>query len=124
MAYVGRHLFIQRDIDLLTTGQTVVIPSETGGRFYAFQIFIELTDKTGATIVTPIVRIGNNGSFDNLVSLYTLTNLTAVNKLEQPTLLITDSIDIGSTGISIDVQTAGTGSTVLKCQVIIEGVIL
>ena len=124
MSYINRHIFVIKEIDLLATGQTIIIETETSARFYPFQICIELTSKTGAIVVTPIVRLGSNGTWDNLAALTTMTNLTAVNKMEMPTVIVTDSIDISATGISIDVQTAGTGATVLKAQVIIHGIIL
>lgn len=111
-------------IDLLTTGQTTIIPVQgTGDRFIPTHAYIELITVTGA-LTAPIIRIGNNGSFNNVAPLFTCTGLTAqYNVLAIPLVATLNSIDLSATAIKVDVQTAGGVATIAVANVVLLGVI-
>lgn len=111
-------------VDLKNLGQTVIVPVKTGKRFIPRAIFLRITASTALT-VAPIVRAGNNGSFNNVAALTTLTS--AATEMIMPLTLVTGTslvtIDLGTTAISLDVQTAATATT-LTADVYGEGYII
>lgn len=111
-------------VDLLTTGQTVILPVQNNAdRFIPTHAYIELVTVTGA-LTAPIIRIGNNGSFNNVCPLFTCTGLTTqYNVLSIPLVTSLNSIDVSATAISVDVQTAGGVATIAVANVVLLGVI-
>lgn len=122
---LGENSFVRvvTGINLLATGQTTVVPTFTGGSFVTIAAFVEVATKTGAVVVAPIIRIGNNGTFDNLAPLFTIPGATAARVVLPMTLASpSSSLDIGTNAIKIDVQTAGTGAAVLTANIYILGI--
>lgn len=115
-------------VSALATGQTVIMPINNGGatnvNFIATGVVLKLNAITGTLLTPPIIRIGNNGSFNNVVALTTLTGLNTAG-VTFPTSLITNlaSVNINSTAISIDIQTAATGSSQYDIDVYLFGII-
>lgn len=115
-------------VNALATGQTVILPVNNGvtGINYRFvprgTPHVELIARTGTLTTPAILRVGNNGSFNNLVALSTLTGLSTVNNITLLTIAATPaSLDISSAAIQVDVQTAATGPSVYSLEVVIEG---
>lgn len=110
-------------VNVLATGQTLILPAITGKKFIPTQILIEMNSLTGVLTV-PIVRLGNNGSFNNVAPLFTCTGIGTVGNILTITLnTIPTTIDIGSTGISFDVQTAGIVASVATVNVFLFGIL-
>lgn len=111
-------------VDLLATGQTSIIPVQpAGNRFIPTRVVIELTAVTGA-LGAPIVRLGNNGTWDNIAPLATLTGLnTQYETISIPLNTPVNSIDLSATAISFDVQTAGTVATIATASVYLIGIL-
>lgn len=114
-------MFKATGINLLATGQTLVVPALTSGSFLPTRAYIELITVTGVLTV-PIIRLGNSVNFDNVAPLLTCTGLTTVrNILNIPLAAALVSISITSTGISLDIQTAGSVASVATANVYISG---
>lgn len=99
-------------INLKATGQTLVIPALAGRKFVPIQAILHLTNVNAYAVTAAVVRLGNNGTFDNVCPLFTvaLANVTD-NTPTVPLVGTVKAIDIGATGISLDVQTAGAATT-------------
>lgn len=108
------------NINALNIGQTIIVPSRTSKRFIPVSAQIELIAVTGAG-TEPSVNLGSNGSWDNLVTTVALTGLGTQYELFPLTLANTTSLDVGSTGISIDIDTAATGFSVYTINVYVTG---
>lgn len=107
-------------INGLNLGQTIIVPSRTSKRFIPVSALVELATISGAGTV-PSIRLGSNGSWDNLAAIVALTGLTTQYQLFPLTLANTTSLDVGSTGISVDVQTAATGYSPYTINVYVTG---
>lgn len=93
--------------NMLTTGQTLCVPANVPGWNTVSIDFIPTI--TGSQSGAPIVRVGYNATFDNIVAL---TNLGTTLTSGQPTPLLLAAVPVGATvPIYIDVQTAATGPT-------------
>lgn len=109
----------------LSMGQTTIIPVNNGGstnvRYIPQFARVRLVSITGALLTGAILRIGNNGSFDNISALTTLTSLSTANVLLPMTLAATlSSIDLSSSAIVVDVQTAATGTVLTDYQIEVQ----
>jgi hypothetical protein len=108
-------------INLLATGQTLVVPAASGRKWIPLSVRTRLASLTGVFVVAPIVRLGNNGSFDNMAPLFTVAALAVDGVDVVPIVTAVTAVNIGSTGISLDVQTAGTVATVATADVFVLG---
>ncbi len=99
-------------INLKALAQTLVVPARAGRLFIPTQAFLHLTTVAVYAVTAAILRLGNNGTFDNAAPLIVvpLTLLTD-SLLPIPLAALPAAINIGATGISVDVQTAGAATT-------------
>lgn len=107
------------NINLNVTGPILILSPRSG------VLFIPQTDAkpfgriraisgSPGVPVFPQFRVGNNGSYNNLLSSSTLTAMSTLNGLISGSLFSLPTqaaIDIGTTGISLDVQTASNYTT-------------
>lgn len=105
-------------VDLLTTGQTLAIPANAEGWASEFIDIIPVTI-TGAQTGAPIVRLGSNATFDNVAPLTNLGTALVADEIVPVTL--TAPVTLQSDPVYFDVQTAGTGPTVLTVMVYVAG---
>lgn len=116
--------FIARNINLLATGQTLVAAAQTGKKLVPVCAYLRVVSLTGVVAVAPIVRLGNNGSFNNVAALFTMV-AAAVDAVDSvPLVTSLTAVDVGSAGVSADVQTAVTGPSVLTADVIVQALLL
>jgi hypothetical protein len=114
--------YVVGSINLLATGRTLVVPVLVSSRFIPTGALLRLTTVTGAIVGAPVVRLGNNGAFNNIAPLRTLVSAAAQAVEVVPLNTQITAVDVGTTGISLDVQTAGTGSSVLIGEIIVSGI--
>jgi len=99
-------------VNLKTAAQTVLIPVQSGRSYLVRALFVRLTNVNTLT-VPPILRVGNSVNFDNIAALTTLTG--GITSMLIPLTLVTGVslliISIGTTAISLDVQTGATATT-------------
>jgi hypothetical protein len=108
------------NLDALGTGQTIIVPSRTGKRFVPTAASIELANVSGAG-TEPSINLGSDsGTWINVVANVALTGLDTQYELFDLTL-VGNSVDVGSTGISIDIDTAATGFTDYDINVYVMG---
>lgn len=99
-------------INLKATGQTLVVPVLAGRKFIPTACYLHLTTVTAYAVTAAIVRVGNNGTFDNVAPLATVALTLVTDKfISLPLAATPAAIDINATGISVDVQTAGAATT-------------
>ena len=110
--------------DLKVSGPTLIVPPQSGRVFIPLRAFLRIRTVSALT-VPPILRLGNNGNRDNIAPLLALTGAVAGQVFTMPltTGVNALAIDIGTTGISIDVQTAATATT-MTADVFIDGQIV
>lgn len=116
--------YFSSGINLKATGQTLIVPALTGRKFLPMLAYLHLTTVDTYAITAAVVRLGNNGTFDNVAPLAAV-GLTLVTGgiLSVPLAALLTAIDIGSTGVSLDVQTAGAATT-LTGTVHIVGIVV
>lgn len=106
------------EVDLLTAGQTELVPRNGVGWVTAFvDIIPTVTD--GTQSVAPIIRIGSDATFDNIAPLANLGTSLVVDEIVPVTL--TSPMTTQYDPIYFDVQTAGSGPTTLTAKVYISG---
>ncbi len=111
--------------NLLSTGTSLLLAPVTGKRFLATEILIEIKSVTGTPDIYPVVKVGNNGGHDNIAPLFIVSDVGLYNTSEMPLTIPVASIDVGTTGISVEVLTAGSGGsvTILLADITIIGVL-
>lgn len=115
-------IYVAPSVNLLVTGQTTIVPAAAGGSFVPFMVILELKALTGAPVVLPIVRVGNNVNYDNICPLQATPGGFAVRNLYTIPLAGTPvSVDISTAPIKIDVQTAATMATQMTAACYILG---
>ena len=104
--------YLTTGINLKATGQTLMVPVQPGRKFLPTAVYLQLTTVTAYAVTAAIVRLGNNGTFNNVAPLLTVVLTSTTDQIIAiPLNAIPSAIDIGSTGISLDVQTAGAATT-------------
>lgn len=100
------------NISCIATGQTTLIAAQAGKKFIPISApIIRLRAISGMGSV-PILSIGNDGSFVNMVALAAATGIDAVDELFFTTLIAgLKAIDINSAAIKLNVGTAATYDT-------------
>jgi len=124
-------------IDLMTLGQTELVPAQTGKKFIHFNITPLVTVTAydldgGAAGVDPVVQIGQTASFNEIVDAASGTiaqSGLSVGDVFPLTLETLAVLDIGTNGIELDVQTAGTitsgsGGELIIAEVTLIGFII
>ena len=108
-------------INLLVTGQTVIVSAVAGRKFFPLQVHIRVTALTGSIVTPPIVRLGNSGSFNNVTPLFTVV-AAAVDAIDLiPSVAALTAVDIGTIPVSLDVQTAAVGPSVMAAEIYVRG---
>lgn len=113
-------------IDLLATGATLLVPASAGKLFIPHRAILHVRALTGVLLAGAVVRVGNSANKDNVCALFTLLTTLVVNGLVDVPLLAVPSfqaVDVNSTGISFEVQTAGT-ATAWTADVHLHGVLV
>lgn len=113
-------------INGLVTGVTLLIPSYPGRVFVPQSPpILRLTAVAGTGILLPIIRIGQSPNYNTLVALVTLSGLTVAGRTLITTLNTpTGVIDMNTEGISMEVQTVGTGFTLYTLAVYLVGFVV
>lgn len=104
--------------NLLATGQTLAVPANVTG-FASTFIDIVPSQITGSQTTEPVISIGSNATFDDIVETFPLgTSLVAkqVVALRLAAPIIASTLDV-----YIDVQTAATGPTLFTAMVYLGG---
>jgi len=113
--------FVASGVNLLATGQTIIVPARAGFRFIPRAARFRLRILTGVQVIVPIVRLGANGTFDNIAPLLT-TAVTVVDQVQLvPLVAALTAVDVGTNAIKVDVQTAGTGATAMTADIFLDG---
>ncbi len=107
-------------VDLKAAASTLVVPVYTGITWVTRAIIVVPRTVTAFTVAA-VVRVGNNGTHDNVAPLFAVPNTTVANQIVTvPLVAVPLAIDVGTTGISFEVQTGATATTLLA-DVFIEG---
>lgn len=106
-------------IDGKTTGSTTIFTTEAAGRFIPLAINFEVSSTTGFVVV-PSASVGTNGeSYNNLLAITALTNMSSDNTMITFPLSVVLSSVAPSTAVRVNITTGATATTyVLKCTII------
>lgn len=104
-------------VSLLSTSVTEIVPANSSG-WVTTAVHLFPVTITGAQATAPIVRLGSNATHDNVAPLFNLGIGLVVDTQVSITLATTT---LQSNPVSFEVQTAGTGPTVLTADVFILG---
>ena len=115
MAKISSDGSLQRTIitgvNLMATGTTIIRPA-IARRVIPVYVDIEIRTLTGVLTVPPICRVNAGGSTANIAALLTLTGSVIGNVWRMPLIVSPlNSVDITSTGVGFEVQTAATATT-------------
>lgn len=106
-------------LSLLSTGQTLAVPANATG-WVTTAAFIVPDEITGAQAGAPIIRIGSNATFNDVATVQNLGAALVVDTVVPVTTLVSPAVAL-TDDIYFDVQTAGTGPTVLTVTAYVEG---
>lgn len=111
-------------VDAKTATATVMLAAQAAKFFVpAGTAYARVRALTGVLAVAPILRIGNNGTHDNLCALATLTGAVVGQVFTIPLIITPLALDIGTNPISVEIQTPATATT-MTIDVFFDGVVL
>ena len=101
------------NLDLTATGTVPITSVLTGRKFIPLGAMLHVTTKSGTLTTGPIVRLGTNGTHDNVSPLLTVAN-TVVSDTAVNIPLVAALAAVGNgTAVSVEIQTAATGVTLV-----------
>ena len=128
----GLHVSRLAGVNLLATGTAVLIPQQLqldpGELVFLPQFcYVVLRTKTGpAMTVSPRIRVGANGTHDDVAPLYTVPLGANVNVFALLPLVAFPftPVDLRAAPVLLEVQQAGVGPTALAGDILITGIMV
>lgn len=142
-AYVKREFYSNTFSLLGSPGSVAVLDAISGRSLHARKAWLEIVSNTGIPATNPVLSLGNNASsYNNLMPNTTASVNSALSNDNQIIELLLGSInpadytsaggrrwkrlDIGSTGLFVNISTVASGGTVsaLTGRIWVEGVLV
>lgn len=117
-------------VNLLATGTTVLVQQQIGAEpgelvFLPQFCYVVLRTKTGGALTTsPKIRVGANGTHDDVAPLYTVPLGANVNVFALLPLVAFPftPVDLRASSVFLEVQQAGIGPTACTGDILIVGI--